>query len=563
MSLTDVNPRLGVDVIHVAQLFSASNLDALDRPRADEILQLLRAGSFGEAKLKCDEFARPEFGSSPAYFARKQFTALVAKVPFTGDNARRKRRARDSFLESEARCRRINRKLRFYSEHNDRIPTITRIALSRAREEIRRLLGPLTDHALQRVISEARPGSGVAIGTWNRFRVSTPFKLGATDLAVTREALPYAAMMVEGSPSWLRLHLECDFEERTYHVPYVVANRSRMTYVPKDARTMRTIAIEPALNVCLQLGVHSQFSRKLASVGNDIVDQSRNQALACSGSTLPLGASIATLDLSQASDSVSTELVRWLLPWDWFALLSDLRCTSTEVPGEGPLELEKFSSMGNGFTFCLETLIFWAIGRAVNSLTGGEVLSVYGDDIVISDNSALLLTEVLEWAGFRINSDKSFYLGHFRESCGADWHYGRRVTPQYIRTPVLRCTDVYSFLNRVDPMFCIGPVRDYLLAEHRKIRKVLFGLPYEDTSGCLFAPFDYVKGCGFLRWNSRFMSWTFRVIRFVSESPKTPDDWAYAAALRGGRGSAYALRGRGTFRTYAVTPGVIRDVPRF
>jgi hypothetical protein len=231
-----------------------------------------------------------------------------------------------------------------------------------------------------------------------------------------------------------------------------------------------------------------------------------------------------------------------------------------------PILYEKFSSMGNGYTFALETLIFWALGKAVNSLTGGVVLSVYGDDIICSDCSAALLMEVLQWCGFVLNRDKSFVTGPFRESCGADWHTGTRVTPQYIRKASFRCTDVYLLLNRGDPVFNWAAVREYLLSEHRKKEPVLFGLENEALDSCLFTSFDYVKGGGNLRWHPHWQTWTFRGWSFKPSTERVPVLTAYTASLmRGSRWSEsrYQLRGRGEFRLVTVTPGSARGLPRF
>lgn len=558
------NARLAVRPEMVARLFADTNLVGQSRLEAESILLAISAGDYGGAKKLCDVFARPEFRSCPSYYTRKQFTALVSKVPFSGDNRARKRRAQISFDEAELRCKRVNKKLSHFDKHPNRMPEVIRVLLARARGRISRVLGVLTEAKLAKIISLARPGSGVSIGTRNRFRVSLPFKLGDTDLAVTQRALPYARMMVEGSPAWFRLHAEVDWEARTYTVPYVTAESNRITYVPKDARTLRTIAIEPSLNVCLQLGVHSYLADKLEILGNSITDQSRNQQYAREASVKGFGSSYATIDLSQASDSVSIELVRLLLPSDWFSFLDDLRCESGEVEG-AVRTYHKFSSMGNGFTFALETLIFWALGEACNSLTGGGVNSTYGDDIIISDCSAALLLELLRFCGFVVNDDKSFVIGDFRESCGADWHYGYRVTPQYLRTAVLRPTDVYSLLNRGDPVFNWSAVRQYLLAEHRKVEPVLYGLENEDTSACLFAPFPYVKGGGGLRWKPEWQTWTYRGWVFKPESEKVPVMSALAASLFGARGlgTRYQLRGRGVFRLRYFTPGVTRGLPGF
>jgi hypothetical protein len=370
-------------------------------------------------------------------------------------------------------------------------------------------------------------------------------------------------MLVEGSLAWLRLHADVNWDLRRYTVPYVTAQGNRITFVPKDARSLRTIAIEPALNVCLQLGVHSYIAQQLKRFGNDIEDQSRNQKLARLGSTLPLGRSLSTIDLSQASDSVSIELVRYLVPWDWFCFLDDIRCKTGVVKGNH-IYYEKFSSMGNGFTFALETLLFWALGSAASSLGGGTITSCYGDDIIIEDSCTLLMLEVLRFCGFTVNRDKSFTCGPFRESCGADWHSGYRVTPQYIRQVTLRCTDVYNLLNRIDPVFSIGTVRDYLLSNHRKKEPVLYGLENEDTSSCLFTSFDYVKGGNLLRWKSDWQTWVFRGWVFVPEVERVPSMLAYAAALKGARSSdaRYQLRGRGKFRFRFLTPGITQGLPR-
>jgi hypothetical protein len=359
--------------------------------------------------------------------------------------------------------------------------------------------------------------------------------------------------------------MEVDWSRRTYKLPFVRANGNRITFVPKDARTLRTIAIEPALNVCLQLGVHSFIADRLHTLGNSIIDQERNQEWARLGSMRGLGSSYATIDLSQASDSVSTELVRWLLPSDWFGFLDDIRCKSGVVEG-APMLYEKFSSMGNGFTFALETLIFWALGRAVASTVhGAEVVSVYGDDIVVDDRAALLMVEVLQFAGLVVNTTKSFVLGPFRESCGADWHSGLRVTPQYIRRAVLRCTDVYNLLNRADPLFNWGPVRDFLLDIHRQKEPVLYGLENEDTSSCLFAPLAYVRGSGLVRWMPEWQTWTFKAWVFTPETENIPVLSAYAASLKGESrfaGASSQLRGRGVYRLRCRTPGVTRGLPR-
>jgi hypothetical protein len=305
---------------------------------------------------------------------------------------------------------------------------------------------------------------------------------------------------------------------------------------------------------------------RLEAFGNSILTQERNQNLAALASCRTIGSSFATIDLASASDTVSIELIRYLLPSAWFGYLDDIRSHSGTIEGD-TFTGEKFSSMGNGYTFALETLVFWAISKACISLTSEteEKFSVFGDDIIVPDTAALLTTEVLQWSGFVINTDKSYFVGPFRESCGADWHSGLRVTPQYLRKHRLRCTDVYQLLNRGDPLFNWGTVRDYLLSEHRKKEPVLFGLENEDPSSCLFTTIDYLKGIRGLKWNPHWQNYTFKGWGFKPESEKVSPVVGLCSALFGARtkDARYSLRGRGSYRLVTMTPGITRGVPRF
>ena len=82
-----------------------------------------------------------------------------------------------------------------------------------------------------------------------------------------------------------------------------------------------------------------------------------------------------------------------LLPEAWFDLLNDCRSQAVSYKGEW-IELNMFSSMGNAFTFELESLIFWAIANAVCYCSGSRGhISVYGDDIIVPSGAAGLLAK--------------------------------------------------------------------------------------------------------------------------------------------------------------------------
>jgi hypothetical protein len=96
--------------------------------------------------------------------------------------------------------------------------------------------------------------------------------------------------------------------------------------------------------------------------------------------------------------------------------------------------LEKFSSMGNGFTFELETLIFAALAAAVSDLTLGENLFVYGDDIIVPTHASSNVLAVLRTFGFTPNTKKTFTSGSFRESCGGDYFLGYDVRSVFLKS---------------------------------------------------------------------------------------------------------------------------------
>lgn len=203
---------------------------------------------------------------------------------------------------------------------------------------------------------------------------------------------------------------------------YEIVPGNRHTTVPKDCKTNRNICVEPTGNLFLQKGVGTYIRLRLfdrAAINLD--DQSVNQTLA----KLAYHAGYATIDLSNASDTVSYQLVKLLLPDRWFELLSDLRCSGTRM-NDGKWYLnEKFSSMGNGFTFELESLIFWSLAKSLEP----EVVSVFGDDIVVSGDKATELVQLLDYCGFTVNSSKSYLSGPFYESCGKHYFHGVDCSP--------------------------------------------------------------------------------------------------------------------------------------
>lgn len=206
---------------------------------------------------------------------------------------------------------------------------------------------------------------------------------------------------------------------------------NRFFTVPKDGKTDRGCCVEASLNVSAQLGVGRVMRTRLRKWHIDLNEgQDLHRALAREGSR---DGHLATVDMSRASDTVSTEVVRALLPEKWFSLLDSLRARFTEVDGRS-FWCAKFSSMGNGFTFELETLIFAGLARALQRCVGlTPYVAVYGDDVILPSGMAHHYQTVLKCFGFTPNPKKTFDQGPFRESCGGDFFDGTPVRAHYLK----------------------------------------------------------------------------------------------------------------------------------
>jgi hypothetical protein len=313
-------------------------------------------------------------------------------------------------------------------------------AFNLARSYIEDLLGDLTSVRLRRILGGCGFGPGTTFGAKNPEHRALYYKLKGPH-TITASALPYFKLALKYHfPLW-----KADLMDQSYEV----VEGNRIAYVPKSNKTERTIAVEPSLNTFLQKGVESYLARCLRRVGINLRDQKPNQDMAYFGSC---SGRVATVDLSAASDSVSTSLVNFLIPYDWAILLDDLRSPSyTLDKGKTWVEYSKFSSMGNACTFPLETLIFWSLAKACLVLAGGNLttLRVYGDDITIDTRASLLLLEVFKVAGFVANLDKTFIFGPFRESCGADFYMGIDVRPVYMGLTPRDDVQKYNLFNRL------------------------------------------------------------------------------------------------------------------
>lgn len=232
---------------------------------------------------------------------------------------------------------------------------------------------------------------------------------------------------------------------------FIYYKGAKLETVPKTAKTDRVIAKEPTVNIAYQSGVGKVISERLFKFGLDIKTRAElHKVLAKIGSESGL---LATIDLSAASDRIVRELVRLLLPNDWYELLDALRSKCIDINGQQH-DLQMFSTAGNGFTFELETLLFYSIALSSTLKSGiynsaPHDVSVFGDDIILPscyyDNFATISKVV----GFVINTRKSFKTGYFRESCGGDFYNGINVRGYNAKSLPSTPREWISFTNAV------------------------------------------------------------------------------------------------------------------
>lgn len=405
------------DLVRTVSLF----LEDLGTPISLSVDILLRNGEWDQISeinpdprsyLDADLFARD---AAACGILRK-----LQQLPTSHD---RRANAIGKWRQGERDCFLSNERLRRYTSENrlsgDRCAAVDSI-FELIRKEILSWIGHKPSD-----LAIGRFGPGATYSD-RGMKSTIPHKMSSIEPTLTRGALWFL-------PQWLGTQWGSHFAQHHGELAYVPGNR--FTTVPKNARTDRSIAAEPSINMFYQLALGRQLRRRLnKSTGWDLARaQEVHRQVACDASRT---GEFATLDLSNASDTVSSTLVEVLLPHHWYDQLNDLRSKKTLIDGKWVV-LEKFSSMGNGFTFELETIIFGAIACVAARECGhagvlGFDVFVYGDDIIVPNNVAHPLKSILEFCGFTLNAEKSYYSDEpFRESCGGDYFAGKPVRPYY------------------------------------------------------------------------------------------------------------------------------------
>lgn len=385
--------------------------------------------------------------------------SLMKKYQFSGDRNSRKAAAINIVLEGEKQCSEFNCTGWKRIDMRDK-------ANQYAREFCSRVLGSSLPEFSQ-LTDRSRHGPGASTGT-SFDRKSAYYKYSDWPYDVTARCETHAKQLILSDERWITAltesyitkypeapipvvgtKAETEFWSRVLNI----VSGNRITTVPKDVQKDRPIAVEPGLNMMLQLGVDGFVRKRLKRWGVDLDSQIKNQELAQLGSIDGSGLSPCTIDLSSASDTISLRAVKLLVPEPWFDYLCQIRSPKGVLPDKQVLRYSKISSMGNGATFAIESLIFASLCYGVSKAYGDgwqrELTAIYGDDIIVPRYLVHDVLYYLRMWGFSINREKTFVEGPIKESCGADWFRGRLVRPVFLKEKPHHVSDLLSDRNRI------------------------------------------------------------------------------------------------------------------
>lgn len=397
------------------------------------------------------------FVSTYAFASDHQIASLVRKYPFSGRDESTRYAAVLSFLVTEEANEATNRRWR------DEEPSGFFYTLASRLED---LLGPCPD--MDAVIERGNWGPGTTVD----------FPFGSDLTGVELKAVAPVTHMFHNSNLLPRVLERVPLWGKTLATTYPdqkfgeVVGASKQSTVPKNAITQRVIFVEPLLELFIQAGIGSFLREALKREQRDL-DKAwyTCQELALAGSVTGM---YCTVDLSAASDSICICPLKALLSGcesgKWFSLMDQVRSKYGDIvapSGAGTtLELQAvrhrfqlFSSMGNGFTFELESVLFYAVITSIVpgiwvKHNGATVLrwphvGVFGDDLAFPVAYAPQVVSTLEWLGFRVNLRKSYFSGPFRESCGRDFFNGADVRPLFLTRRYDNGALIIELANRV------------------------------------------------------------------------------------------------------------------
>lgn len=281
-----------------------------------------------------------------------------------------------------------------------------------------------------------------------------------------------------------------EFFESDFGVANLLQVGARGSSVYKNTKKRRFINIECLWNVIVQklfgLAIrHRLKGKKTDKVRNDLQFGQQKHYTRIKLSN------ISTLDWKNASDSNRTDRVRVLLHPLIFNAMNAARSHFVMITHRENGQsfkayhpVEKFSSMGNGFTFELLTLTILAMARIHD-----PEASVYGDDLICDNSVVDKVISSCQAAGFELNLKKSFIKKPLRESCGGYYLDGYGYIVCYDVAWSSNVADAFNTINKIGRI-----VSDNAGWEHplKELLKVLHCDLLSKVNPCFMGPRHYI-----------------------------------------------------------------------
>jgi len=311
------------------------------------------------------------------------------------------------------------------------------------------------------------------------------------------------------------------------------------TLVPKKFDSLRIIVPNTTIGSLHSSGIGGLMEEKLRFAGYDIrALQPIHGELARVGSVT---GQLVTADQVSASDNITVKLVEMLFEPRWAAALMAYRIGDVRVDGL-LVNCPTYSTMGNGITFPLQTLVFLSLLYGVKDVLGlaNPVISVFGDDMIYDVSMHATVCTVFSELGLVINESKTFADGEFRESCGSDYYRGVNVRPAFYSQPATRFIKgkafesyLYKTANALLERWSyyeIANTLNVLTSAMLAVRpKGPFGVPksFPDTSGVHIDPEDNWLPQGFQCPVRKGHVYHFKCLSFKADRRVEYRQWPY------------------------------------
>lgn len=441
--------------------FTRDVLEALDSPRSLAVWLLFY---YNEHDQLLDLAPVIDWESVGRYRDDYLATELLSKCVDLNTTYDRKYEALKTLLLSEDLCLETNRIFRLRADGLFSFRPIIEHVLDVARGKIAEVLGPFPSFDKWEPLCSFGPGADMS----TREGDVSGYKKFQFPGSVTPNLLEYSLTFCrEAQENDLSDDLSISDYSGYDALEHAQCMRGNgVFFVFKNAKTFRTAAKEPRWNSWFQAGLGRYVSEiRLVKFNVNLRDQSANQRAA----KRAYFTEECTVDKKMASDTAAVLCVMDLTPSDWFDAFMGLRSPAYKIGKEWRWN-QKISSMGNGYTFPLESTIFYGIAYACCRVSGSatEEICVYGDDVVIPRTAFPLYKETLEAIGFVINMKKTKVSGRFFESCGKDYYLGQEVRPIYAKRFPETAWDQIQLCNKL-LSWALDP-KDHSVADRRMLR---------------------------------------------------------------------------------------------